>query len=153
MLRGHIVKRLMTAALLALLAFGAGTAAFAQDNAEWKKLDDEAKSLYQQGKYDRGVEVAKKALELAEKAKGPDDPDVAASLNDLAELYRAQAQYAQAELLCQRALAVWEKALGPNHPSVATALENLAKLYRKTDRAQEAEALEKRAAEIRAIKR
>jgi tetratricopeptide (TPR) repeat protein len=55
---------------------------------------------------------------------------VAASLNNLAELYRAQGQYAQAEPLYKRSLAIVEKALGPDHPNVATSLNNLALLYK-----------------------
>ncbi len=78
---------------------------------------------------------------------------MAASLNNLAELYRAQGQYAQAEPLYKRALVVFEKALGPDHPDVATSLNNLAALYRATKRDEEAETLEQRAARIRAIPR
>jgi tetratricopeptide (TPR) repeat protein len=58
-------------------------------------------------------------MAIREKALGPDHPDVAASLNNLAELYRAQGQYAQAEPLYKRSLAIVEKALGPDHPNVA----------------------------------
>ncbi|HMG73972.1 MAG TPA: CHAT domain-containing protein, partial [Pyrinomonadaceae bacterium] len=65
-----------------------------------------------------------------EKALGPEHPDVAQSLNNLAELYRAQGDYGRATPLCQRSLAILEKALGPQHPSVATVLNNLALLYR-----------------------
>ena len=42
-------------------------------------------------------------------ALGPDHPDVAASLNNLAELYRAQGKYADAEPLYQRALVIRAK--------------------------------------------
>ncbi|MGD1000805.1 MAG: tetratricopeptide repeat protein [Candidatus Brocadiia bacterium] len=123
------MKRLVTAGLLVLVAFLTGTPAFAQDNEEWKKLNDEASLLFQQGKYERGVEVAKKALEIAEKTKGPDDPDVAASLGRLAMLYEAQGQNAQAEPLFERLLALEEKAHGPDHPDVALILTVLGRLY------------------------
>ena len=49
----------------------------------------------------------------------PDHPDVATSLNNLAELYRTQGDYAKAEPLYKRSLAIREKALGPDHPDVA----------------------------------
>ncbi|MFN3918930.1 MAG: tetratricopeptide repeat protein, partial [Methylohalobius sp.] len=81
---------------------------------------------------------------------GPNHPDVATSLNNLAALYKAQGDYAKAEPLYKRALAIWEKAFGPDHPNVATLLENLAGLYRATNREAEANALEQRAAKIRA---
>jgi tetratricopeptide (TPR) repeat protein len=120
---------------------------------EWGTLNDEVKALYHQGRYDRAVVVAKKALQVAEQEGGRNHPNVAESLNNLALLYGAQGQYAQAGPLYKRALAIREKALGPDHPDVATILENMAVLYRKTNRLKEAEALEKRAAAIRAIRR
>ncbi len=53
--------------------------------------------LYRKGQYDRAVVVAKKALDVAEKAVGPNHPSVATSLNSLAVLYEAQGQYAPVE--------------------------------------------------------
>ena len=88
-------------------------------------------------------------MAIAEKALGPEHPQVATSLNNLAALYYAQGQYAEAELLFQRALAIWEKALGPEHPQVASSLENYAALLRELDRNAEAERLEERARAIR----
>jgi hypothetical protein len=69
-------------------------------------------------------------------ALGPDHPDVATSLNNVAGLYCTQRQYAQAEPLYKRSLAIMEKTLGPDHPEVAQSLENLAALYRKTGLSQ-----------------
>ncbi len=92
-------------------------------------------------------------MAIDEKALGPNHPDVAGDLNNLAVLYYTQGQYAQAEPLFKRALAIDEKALGPNHPDVATDLENLAALYRVTKRDAEAETMEQRVARIRARQR
>ena len=140
------MKRLVTALLLFLLAFGTGVPASAQ-GIEWKSLNDEVNSLYRQGHYDRAIVVAKKALQVAEQAGGPDHPDVAQSLNNLAELYQTQGQYAQAEPLYKRSLAIW-KALGPDHPDVATSLNNLAVLYDTQGQYAQAEPLYKRALAI-----
>jgi len=146
------MKTFITVFLSLVLLFGAAASTHPQGS-QWEMLNNEVMSLYQKGQYDRAVVVAKKALDLAEKARGPNHPDVATSLNNLAGLYDAQGQYAQAEPLYKRSLAIREKALGPDHPDVAQSLENLAKLYRATDRAKEAEVLDKRAEAIRAIKR
>ena len=62
-------------------------------------------------------------------AAGPDHPDVARSLINLAALYRFMGRYAEAVLLFRRGLAILEKQLGPDHPDVATSLNNLASLY------------------------
>ncbi len=60
---------------------------------------------------------------------GPEHPDVARSLNNLAMVYTDQGKYEEAEPLYQRSLAIEEKALGPEHPQVATSLNNLALIY------------------------
>ena len=135
----------LLAATPPVFAHGAGT--------EWDSLNTEVLELYRAGKYERAIVVAKKALEVAEKNVGPNHPDVAKSLNNLAALYDAQGQYAQAEPLYKRVVAILEKALGPDHPNVATGLNNLAGLYRTMKRDEEAETLEQRAARIRAIQR
>jgi tetratricopeptide (TPR) repeat protein len=72
--------------------------------------------LYQAGKYAEAQEIAKRALAVAERRYGLDHPNVATSLNNLAELYRNQGMYGEAEPLYKRSLAIAEKALGPNHP-------------------------------------
>jgi len=129
-------------------------AAFAQGaGIEWDTLNKEVIRLYQAGDYKRATVIAEKALKVAEENVGPDHPDVAAILDNLAELYKAQGEYAKAEPLYKRSLAISEKALGPDHPDVATSLENLAVLYRATNRPELAKPLEARAAKIRAIKR
>lgn len=119
---------------------------------EWEKLNAEVVSLHKQGRYDRAVEVAKKAFKIAEEKGGLNHPTVPLSLNNLAELYRLQGRYTLAEPPCKRALAIREKKLGPDHPAVASSLNNLAAIYRKTNRIQTTKIYEKRAAAIRAIK-
>ncbi len=81
---------------------------------------------------------------------GPDHPNVAFVLNDLALLRVAQGRYSEAEPLFLRALALRESTLGPEHPDFATSLENYAALLRQTARADEAERMEARAKAIRA---
>ena len=76
---------------------------------------------------------------------GPDHPDTASSLNNLAGLYRAQGRYAEAEPLYRRALAIREAVLGPDHPDTASSLNNLAGLFRAQGRYGEAEPLLRRA--------
>ena len=132
-------------ALFALAFLGAG-ASLAQARGagiEWDILNQEAMELLRAGKYDRAVRVAQKALQVAEQNVGLNHPDVAQSLNNLAELYRTQGDYARAEPLYKRSLSIFEKALGPEHPDVATSLENLAALYRATKRDHKAETIRK----------
>ena len=100
------------------------------------------------GAYAKAEPLYQRALAIHEKALGPDHPDTATALNNLAELYRATGAYAQAEPLYQRALAIREKALGPEHPDTATALNNLAELYHATGAYAKAEPLYQRALAI-----
>jgi tetratricopeptide (TPR) repeat protein len=85
------------------------------------------------------VPLAQRVLAIREKALGADQPDVAASLNNLALLYANQGRYADAEPLYKPALAIREKALGPNHPDIAQSLNNLALLYHNQGRYADAE--------------
>ena len=94
----------------------------------------------------------KRSLKIKEAKLGTDHPAVAASLNNLAELYRSQGRYADAEPLCQRSLKIWEVRLGPDHLNVAASLNNLASLYESQGRYADAEPLYKRSLEIREAK-
>ena len=81
------------------------------------------------GAFDQALPLYQRALKIREKALGPEHPDTAASLNNLAALYWAMAAYDQALPLYQRALKIREKALGPEHPDTSVSLNNLAMLY------------------------
>jgi tetratricopeptide (TPR) repeat protein len=135
------------AIVLAMLCAGD---AFAQDSdlARAEALNQQIIQLYNQGRYGDAVPVAKEVLVIREKALGPEHPDVALSLSNLAELYQSQDRYAEAEPLLKRCLAISEKAFGPEHPDVVS-LNNLAGLYRNQGRYAEAEQLYKRSLAIR----
>jgi hypothetical protein len=75
---------------------------------------------------------------------------VAATIVDLASLYRAESRFAQAEPLYQWALTLQRKALGPEHPALAASLEEYAALLKQTNRDGEAADVEKQARAIRA---
>ena len=114
-----------------------------------KFLNQQVIKLYKQGRYQEAIKVAQQTLTIQEKALGPDHPDVATSLNNLALLYKTLGDFAKAEPLYKRALAIWEKTLGPEHPDVATSLNNLANLYVSLGDYAKAEPLYKRALVIR----
>jgi tetratricopeptide (TPR) repeat protein len=99
------MKVIQILSLVALLVFLVAPAVFAQGGRiEWDNLNREVRELYRTGKYDRAVEVAKKALAVAEKNVGPDHPDVATSLENLAALYRKTGRDKGAEALAKRAV-------------------------------------------------
>jgi tetratricopeptide (TPR) repeat protein len=81
-------------------------------HSEWDSLQRHAQNLYRAGDYDRALQIAQRALEMAEEDAGSEDPAVASSLGTLEMIYVAQGQYALAEPLCKRSLAIWETAVG-----------------------------------------
>jgi CHAT domain-containing protein len=81
--------------------------------------------LSRTGKYSQAIPLAQRLLADMEKAHGPDHRDVAASRNNLADLYERQSRFAGAEPLYRRALAIREQAAGPDHPE--TVVEALIK--------------------------
>jgi len=96
--------------------------------AEVKAWRQQVGTLYQQGKFQEAISLQEQELAWTERNFGPDHPDTAQSLNNLAELYRSLGAYAKAKPLYLRALAIREKALGPDHPDTANSLNNLAAL-------------------------
>ena len=95
-------------------------------------LDEQVVRLLHEGKYAEAEPLALQAIEVSLKKNGPDHPDTATNLNNLADLYHTQAKYDLAEPLYERALAIYEKALGPDHPNTIQFRENLAQM--KADR-------------------
>jgi tetratricopeptide (TPR) repeat protein len=98
-------------------------------------------SLRQLGDYAGAQPAYERALALHERLLGPDHPDVAERLYDLANLYRDQGRYGEAEPLYLRALAIQERGLGSDHSDVSRTLHSLAYLYWTQGHYAEAESL------------
>ncbi|MFH1242927.1 MAG: CHAT domain-containing tetratricopeptide repeat protein [Pseudomonadota bacterium] len=135
-------------ALLFLITFPPSSSGQGDDAATAKALNQQVVQFLQQGRYADAIPLAQKTLAIREKALGPDHPDVAAGLNNLAGLYGSLGDYAKAEPLYRRSLAIWEKALGSDHPNVATGLNSLALLYAALDEFRKAHDLHLRAQAI-----
>jgi tetratricopeptide (TPR) repeat protein len=99
--------------------------------------------------YSSALPFFQRLLEIREHALGPNHPDVANSLDDLAIIYQNQGRYAEALPLIQRSLEIREHALGPNHPDVANSLFLLTSFYIHQGMNAEALPLIQRSLEIR----
>lgn len=117
---------------------------------EWETLTSEVMKLYSSGDYTQGVKVARHALQVAQQNDGPDHPNVALSLSNLAELYEAQSEYDKAEPLYKRSLEILEKVYGQDSPFLVPTLLNMASLYKNTGREDEAQRMMERANNIQA---
>ncbi|WP_204139938.1 tetratricopeptide repeat protein [Halomicronema sp. CCY15110] len=113
------------------------------------QLELQISDLYQSGSYSSIIPLAEEVLAIFEQELGPEHPDTARSLNNLAFFYKLTGHYQEAEPLYLRALAVYEQQLGSSHPLTATSLSNLASLYSSMGGYGEAEPLYRRALEIR----
>jgi tetratricopeptide (TPR) repeat protein len=82
--------------------------------------------LHSRAAYSRARPLFTRSLMIREKVLGPEHPETAASLNDLARLFQAQGDLEDARPLYERALAIYEKQLGIDHRHTATGLNNLA---------------------------
>ncbi len=80
------------------------------------------------GEYAEARPLYERALEIYEKVLGPEHPDTASSLNNLAGLLKDQGEYAEARPLYERALEICERVLGPEHPNTNVIRWNLASL-------------------------
>ena len=129
----------------ALLATSQG---HAQSDAEFKSLNAQVMELYRVGKFAEAIPLAKRLADAVKARSGPDQPEYATVLNNLAQLLQDTNRPGEAEPLMRRALAIDEKSLGPQHPNVARDLNNPAALFQATNRYGEAEPLYRRALAI-----
>jgi tetratricopeptide (TPR) repeat protein len=101
------------------------------DFADWVELlTDAGGYLLGRAAYSQAAPLLRDALAIREKVLGPEHPETATSLGNLASLLHAQGDLAGARSLYKRALAIREKVLGPEHPDRANSLGNLANLLR-----------------------
>jgi tetratricopeptide (TPR) repeat protein len=89
--------------------------------------------------------IMRRVLAIAEKNLGPDHPNVAACLNNLAGLLQDTNRLSDVEPLMRRSLEILEKNFGPDNPAVTISLANLAGLLQDTNRSAEAELMMRRA--------
>lgn len=92
------------------------------------------------GQYTAAEKAFSNSLSLSRSMYGPQHPEVATSLNNLAFVLSRQGQYVAAEALYRETLAVNQKLLGKEHPAIAKSLNNLANVFFKQGRLAAAEA-------------
>jgi tetratricopeptide (TPR) repeat protein len=115
----------------------------------WNILNSRIIAFYQQGWYSVALGLAEETLEFAEKAFGPDHPNVAESLNNLALIYYTQGKDAEASMLKQTETEPEGKMLWPQRSNSAQCVNKLVLLNLAKRKYSLAESLFKRAFEIK----
>lgn len=77
------------------------------------------------GRWDDGLAVLTRALDIREAALGPDHPDVAGSLNSVGAHLLQSGEVSKAEPLLRRSIAIFEEALGSDQLQLAPMVMNL----------------------------
>jgi len=105
--------------------------------------------LFQRGRFDEALPLAKRVLEIREKLLAADDPQIDEALNNLAEIHFARKDYAAAKKVYERLLMSKEKKLGPDEVSLSPILDRLAFLSYTENDFHRTEELYKRALSLR----
>jgi eukaryotic-like serine/threonine-protein kinase len=111
-----------------------------QDEIEGELLQIRGNIDADQGHYDEAIRELEASLSLREKARGPNDPQVALALSSLGNARFGKGDIDQAIALHQRVLDIRRKLLDPKHPSIGVALQNMGEDWsRKGDNARAVE--------------
>lgn len=105
------------------------------------------KILEDRGSYDAAIQILSEAVRL-QLAKSASNPELAASLYELANCHFYAGHYDTAESLNQRLLPMYRQIYGERHPRVADVLINLGAIRHDLGRYPEAEQLERQALDI-----
>ncbi len=119
---------------------------------EWQAWTDAAVAtasiLHDLAHYSEAEPLLRDCLRLREANRGPNSPDVAIVLNNLALLLQATNRLARPSRSFAARWRSTSESYGPHHPTVAKSLNNLALLLQATNRLSEAEPLFRRALAI-----
>lgn len=115
---------------------------------DWKSFPEAGRKALNRGNFSEAEHLLLKSLQEA-KQWGNKDPRLAATFQELGELYRQQGKFNQAEPFLWQALPIWAQSVGPEHPEMASSLTSIALTYFAQKKFKEAEPLFKRALAIR----
>jgi tetratricopeptide (TPR) repeat protein len=112
-------------------------------------LNEQAATLFVQGKYGAAQPLHEKALEICRRLLGDDHPDTATSYNNVAVNLDYQGKYAQAQPLHEKALEIRRRLLTDDHPDTATSYNCVAFNLQDQGKYAPAQPLFEQALEIR----
>ena len=77
------------------------------------------------------LKLHEETLKFRKRILPPDHPDIATSMNNLAETYGALGRHKDALKLYEETLKIRKRLLPPDHPDIATSMNNLASVVDK----------------------
>jgi tetratricopeptide (TPR) repeat protein/predicted Ser/Thr protein kinase len=98
-----------------------------------------------QGRFAEAVQTDSRALALAERAYGPEHPEVARIFSNLGVFYNELGKNESSIQASLRGLAIRQKLYGPGHPELAKSYNTLANAYSDLRRFEEAQIYQERA--------
>jgi eukaryotic-like serine/threonine-protein kinase len=101
-------------------------------------LNDVGVIYHLQGKLTESLEYQRRAVTIKEKILGPQDPDVAATLGNMALTLNTLRRSEEALSTIDRAIRILEHSLGDSHPRVAVGLSNRGEILLSLGRPAEA---------------
>ena len=114
------MARLLAKSPFVLLALGlwilACPISLAEDN-DPNALNQQVSQLIEQGKYQEAIPIAERAVEMAKRVRGPENPETADALNNLGFLFKKIRDYGKAEPLYREALQIRQKVWALNIPT------------------------------------
>jgi eukaryotic-like serine/threonine-protein kinase len=101
-------------------------------------LNDMGAVYYLQQRFGQALEYQERARQIKEKTLGPDDPDVAVTLANIALVLNKLGRSAEALRMSDRRLRIHQRALGDSHPAMGDELSNRGEILLALDRPLEA---------------
>ncbi|CAF1320889.1 unnamed protein product [Rotaria sp. Silwood1] len=84
---------------------------------------------YSQGQYEEAVEFYEQSLKIEQKTLPKDDPSLAPTYNNIAQVYNDMGDYSKALEFYEKTLKIDEKGLPSNHPDLAKSYNNIGQVY------------------------
>ena len=116
---------------------------------EASKLSESSVKLFNEGKFDEAISLAKRGLEIREKLLPPNDVRISTSLTTLGKIYVGKKDYKQARGVFQRLLELQQQQFGPENIRLADTLDWLGLVDFGTGNSADAERAYQRALAIR----
>jgi tetratricopeptide (TPR) repeat protein/tRNA A-37 threonylcarbamoyl transferase component Bud32 len=101
-------------------------------------LNDMGAVYYLEQRYAEALEYQERARQIKEKVLGPDDPDVAVTVSNIALALNKLGRAAEALRMSDRSLRIHQRALGDSHPAMGDELSNRGEILLALNRPTEA---------------